>query len=74
MSIPIAIFQGSGLGAPEAAIVIVVILIVAGAVWGIGFAWGRSKRDSVRHCPKCGRALNQPADAKRCAYCGAELP
>jgi hypothetical protein len=44
----LAIFQRSGLGGPEAAIVIVVILVVVAVVWGIGFAWGRSKRDKGR--------------------------
>jgi len=69
-----ALLQGRDLGGPEAAVVIAVILVVCAAVWGIGFAWGRSKRDKKRYCPKCNRELNQPKDASRCAYCGTELP
>jgi hypothetical protein len=69
---PLALLQG--LGAPEqTAIIIVVLLAVCGSVWGIGFAWGRSKRDKKRYCPKCNRELKQPKDARCCAYCGAQL-
>jgi len=73
MFIPVALLQDSGPSGPQAAIIIVVVLVVVAVVWGIGFAWGRSKRDKARQCPKCGRRLKQPADAACCAYCGAKL-
>ena len=62
------------MGGPQMTVVIVVvILVVCAAVWGIGFAWGRSKRDKKRYCPKCNRELKQPEAAPCCAYCGARL-
>lgn len=62
-----------GFGAPQFVVIALVFLAV---VFSIGVLWGKSKkRDPFSHyCPKCGRGLDQPADAKRCSYCGAELP
>lgn len=59
-----------GLGFPEIVVLALIVLIFT-----VGVVWGKSRnRGFSRYCPKCGRGLNQPADAKCCSYCGAALP
>ncbi len=60
-----------GLGGPE-----VLVIFIAVIIFTVGVMWGKSKKRSQfsRYCPKCGRGLNQPADAPCCSYCGARLP
>jgi hypothetical protein len=53
----------------------IVALALVVLIFTVGVVWGKSRsRGFSRYCPKCGRGLNQPADARCCSYCGAALP
>jgi hypothetical protein len=60
------------LAGPQMIAIAMIVIVILAVVWGIGFAWGRNKRDKKRYCPKCNREVKL-RDARRCAYCGEEL-
>jgi hypothetical protein len=70
---PLALFEGSGLGGPQILAITLIALFLLAVIWGIGFAWGRSKRDKKPYCPKCNRELKQPESATVWAFGGARL-
>ena len=73
MGLPLAgIF---GLGGPEVGVIGALGFILCGIVAvAVLLPLARSGRQFSRYCPKCGRGLNQPADARFCCYCGEVMP
>jgi hypothetical protein len=65
--------EAHGIGGPQTIAIALIVIVILAVVWGVGFAWGRNKRDRKRYCPNCNRELKQPEGAPVCAYCGARL-
>ena len=64
-----------GLGGPEVAAILVLVLISApAAILMLIVKVVRKPAPYSRYCPKCGRGLTQQMDAPFCSYCGERLP
>lgn len=72
MSLPFAgIF---GLGGPVVIVIGVLGFVFCGVLAvAVLLPLAKAGRQFSRYCPKCGRGLNQPADARFCCYCGDVL-